>query len=284
MPDSGSGTTRGEALEALVTRAQGGDRGALESVVRAIQRDVYGIALRFLWHPQDAEDAAQEVLIRVVTHLGSFRGESAFRTWVYRISANTLLSLRRGRMERTALSFEEFGHDLQDGLSDTMLAGVPEAEHALLLEEVKIGCSLGMLLCLERPQRLAYILGEILELEHQVAAAVLDVAPATYRQRLARARGAIATFMQSHCGLVNPEQPCRCRRRVGRAVALGRVDPQRLLHAGSLQRARQFPQILAEIRRLEETRRAAALYRSHPVPGAGPDIVTMLRRLLEAQP
>ena len=92
----GEESQRGEGptLDAEVARARAGDRAALESVVRAIQKDVQGLALRFLWHPQDAEDAAQEILVRVVTGLGGFRGESGFRTWVYRVACNTLLSLR----------------------------------------------------------------------------------------------------------------------------------------------------------------------------------------------
>jgi RNA polymerase sigma factor (sigma-70 family) len=283
-PLPAASTAAAAALETQVQRAQGGDRAALEAVVAAIQRDVYGLALRFLWHPQDAEDAAQEILIRVVTHLGSFRGESAFRTWVWRIAANTLLNLRRARMEQATVSFDAFGRDLEQGLSDAPLSVPAGVEEALLLEEVKIGCSLGMLLCLERPQRLAYILGEILELDHAEAAAVLEVRPAAFRQRLARARRAVSDFMLARCGLINPANPCRCRRRVNTAIALGRVNPQRLLHAGSLQRARAFPETLSEIRRLEETRRAVALYRSHPTPGEGFDFTAAVRRLLEAHP
>ena len=261
--------------------AQDGAREALERVVRAIQDDVYGIALRFLWHPEDAEDATQEILVRVVTRLAGFRGESAFRTWVYRIASNTLLNLRRGRMEERRWTFEAFGEDLDRGLSDDPVSLEQPVERALLLEEVRIGCSLGMLLCLERPARLSYILGEILELDHREAAAVLDIAPAAFRQRLARARAAVSDFMLARCGLVNPANPCRCRRRVGAAVALGRLDPGRLLHARNLQRARAFPELLEEIRALEEGRRAVALYRAQARPTDSGDFVDAVRRLID---
>ncbi len=82
-----------QRLEQWVAQAQQGDRQALETVIEAVQPDVQAMALRFLWHPEDAEDAAQEILIRVITHLGTFQGRSAFRTWVYRVAANTLLRL-----------------------------------------------------------------------------------------------------------------------------------------------------------------------------------------------
>lgn len=266
-------------LEQLVAAARAGDAAALESVVAAIEKDVRRLALRFLWNPQDAEDASQEILVRVVTGLDGFRGESSFRTWVYRVACNALLSARPGAMERRALSFEQFDEDLSGGLSDAP-AGDAGAEHALLLEEVKVGCTLAMLLCLDRGQRLAYILGEILELEHGEAAAALEIAAAAYRKRLSRAREAVNALMLARCGLVREENACRCRRRVATAVELKRVDPERLLFASSLEQARRFPQVVGEIRRLEEARRAAALYRSHGDPAPSRDFIAWLRELV----
>lgn len=268
-------------LELAVAQARSGDRSALETVVRAVQKDIYSLALRFLWHPQDAEDAAQEILIRVVTGLGGFRGESGFRTWTYRIACNTLMTLRRQRMESPAMTFEAFGDDLAQGLSDAPIGGRFDADERLLLEEVKIGCTLAMLLCLDRAQRLAYILGEILELDHKEGAAVLRVSPAAFRQRLSRARERVTAFMAARCGIANPANACRCRRRVEAAVRLARVDPRNLLFASSLERAGRFPAVLSEIRRLEETRRAAALYRSHPEARPSEAFVSWLRTLLD---
>lgn len=274
----------GAALDAQVERAKSGDRAALEAVIEAVQGDVYALALRFLWHPQDAEDAMQEILIRVITGLGGFRGQSRFRTWVYRIACNTLLSLRTQRMERQALSFEEFGEDLVRGLSDARLITKSEVDKALLLEEVKIGCTLAMLLCLDRDHRLAYILGEIMDLDHNEASEVLETPPGTFRKRLSRARKAITSFMLSRCGLVNPANPCRCRKRVSTAISLGRVDPARLTFASSLAQAKGFPQVLKAIRNLEALQRAAALYRSHPEPKASERLALWLRKLVAEQP
>ena len=267
-----------ERLESDVARAQGGDRDALEAVIRAVQPEVYGVALRFLWHPQDAEDATQEILIRVITGLGGFRGDSRFRTWVYRVACNTLLTLRKQRMEQHTLSFEEFGEDLRRGLSAEALRVEYDFDRDLLLEEVKIGCTLGMLLCLDRSHRLAYILGEIIELDHHEAAAVLEITPAAFRQRLSRARARITAFMTARCGLVNPANACRCHRRVATAIASGRVDPAHLAFATSRDQAKRFPEVLVTIRQLEETRRAAALYRSHPDPQPSEAFLSWLRK------
>jgi RNA polymerase sigma factor (sigma-70 family) len=266
-------------LERLVAQARAGDATALESVVAAIEKDVRRLARRFLWNPQDAEDAAQEILVRVVTGLEGFRGDASFRTWVYRVACNALLSAQPSAMERQALSFEQFAEELGRGLAEAPAEAVG-AEHALLLEEIKIGCTIGMLLCLDREHRLAYVLGEIMELEHGEAAAALQIAPAAYRKRLSRARERITALMLARCGLVREQNPCRCRRRVATAIELGRLDPQRLLFASSLEQARQFPQVLAEIRRLEEARRAAALFRSHGDAEPSRSFVVWLRELV----
>jgi RNA polymerase sigma factor (sigma-70 family) len=249
--------------------------------VRGTQDQVYGLALRMLWHPEDARDATQEILIRIVTRLRTFRAESSFRTWAYRVAANYLLNVRKSRLERQRYTFERFGAELDEGLSEDP-APADTAEHALLLEEVKLGCTLGMLTCLDRPYRLAYVLGEILELDGDEAAGVLGIRPAAFRKRLSRARDAIVDFTRSHCGLLNPEQACRCRRRLPHALRAGRVVPGSLMFASDPARARQFAGVLAEIRRLEEVRRAAALFRSHPQPVAPADMAAQIRRLVEA--
>src|SRR5258708_5506474 len=143
-------------LETLVVEARGGSRDSLERLIGQIQRPVYNLALRMLWDREDARDASQEILVRVVTHLSSFRGGSRFLTWVYRIAANYLISARQSQTEAHGLTFERFAGDLTDGLS-ALPAQSSEwpADKALLLEEVKIGCMYALLTCLDRPHRLA---------------------------------------------------------------------------------------------------------------------------------
>jgi RNA polymerase sigma factor (sigma-70 family) len=75
-------------LEHIARRAVGGDRDAVDSLVRSLQDDVYGLALRMLWNREDAEDATQEILVRTVTRLSQFDFRSKLRTWVYRIAVN----------------------------------------------------------------------------------------------------------------------------------------------------------------------------------------------------
>ena len=121
------------SLEAQVKQAQNGDREALERIIKAIQGRIYGVALRMLWHPEDAQDATQEILIRIITHLGTFGGKSSFMTWVYRVAVNVLLTIRKSRMEEAELTFQTFEEDLDEGLSDAPVAVAPGLDEALLL-------------------------------------------------------------------------------------------------------------------------------------------------------
>src|ERR671921_1505843 len=92
--------TQDEPLEELVSAARDGDARALERLVRAIHDRIYRLALRMTGRPPDAEDATQEILIRVITRLSTFRGEAAFTTWVHRIAVNYLLDRSKSSAER----------------------------------------------------------------------------------------------------------------------------------------------------------------------------------------
>jgi RNA polymerase sigma factor (sigma-70 family) len=243
-------------LEELARQAIDGNRDALDTLVRGIQGDVYGLAIRMLWNREDAEDATQEILVRVVTHLSQFDFRSRLRTWLYRVAVNYILDVKKSPVERMHLTFARFADDLAKGLSTD---GPDEAERSVLVEEVKIGCSLGMLQCVDREQRLAYVLGEILDLSGPEAAEVLDVTPAVFRKRLQRARKAIESFTRAHCGLIADDAACRCSRRVPAAIRLGRARAQSLDFAGT---DSSFEDARAFVRRVDRARRALEVHRS----------------------
>lgn len=251
----------------VVAAAVGGDRGALEQLLRAVADDVRRLSQRMLWHPEDAEDATQEILVKVATRLSTFRGESRVTTWVYRIAVNHLLSTRRRRAEDPALTFAEFGRDLAEDL-DTAFdpRGVDDE---LLAEEVMVGCTQGMLLCLDREHRMAYVLGAVLELPGEEAAELCEISSAAFRKRLQRARDGIQRFMEGHCGLLDPANACRCRRRIGAAIQRGRVDPDDLLFA------RRVGALKLEMQRFTD---AGAIFRSHPELRTPPELIDAVMR------
>jgi RNA polymerase sigma factor (sigma-70 family) len=126
--------------ESLVALAQQGDMAALDALVRRHQACVFNLALRMVWRRPVAEDATQEILIKAVTHLGSFEGRSQFRTWLHRIAVNHLLNVRKSEMEEKAMTFTDLGASLDevrdDDLPDEKTLPVTQA---LIVEEARLG-------------------------------------------------------------------------------------------------------------------------------------------------
>jgi RNA polymerase sigma factor (sigma-70 family) len=216
----------------LVRQAQGGNREALEQLITRHQAWIYNIALRMVYLPQDAEDATQEILVKLITKLSTFGGKSSFRTWLYRIVVNHVLNMKRGRADAAGWTFTRYGDSL-DATPDMDLPdprSVP-ADVQLLVDEARIGCTSGMLLCLDREQRLIYILGEIFGVTDLVGAELLEISRENFRQKLARARRDLHNFLHDKCGLVNEANPCRCAKKTQGFMQAGFVDPQNLLFA-----------------------------------------------------
>ncbi|HEY6176780.1 MAG TPA: sigma-70 family RNA polymerase sigma factor [Kofleriaceae bacterium] len=266
-----------DEMAALVRAAAAGDGDAVRGVVDAVQDPVYRLALRMLGHPADAEDAAQEIVVIVVTHLGSFRGESAFMTWVWRIAANHLARVKRGRRE--VLALDVLDERLRTGLGDEPDPADPEAE--LLTRELRLRCTEAMILCLDRELRIAYLLGDIFELSGADASAVLDIEPAAYRKRLSRARRLLHGFVRSWCGVYDPANPCRCSRQVACAVERGILDRSELSFSAHPVRP---PRAAIERATDEVTEmfRVAQLLR-HPDYRAPDAMVARIRSLLDAR-
>src|SRR5215831_3458166 len=250
---------------ALVLRAKSGDAAAVEDLIVRHQPWIYNIAVRMLYHPQDAEDATQEILVKALTALSSYEGRSRFRTWLYRIAVNHVLNTKRGRLEPPTMSFGCYAH----GLDRTPDLDLPDQRSVpvdvrLLVEEARLSCTTGMLLCLDREQRLAYILGEIFEVADVVGAELLEISRDNFRQRVARARRDLHSFMTDRCGLVNRANPCRCAKKTRGFMKAGYVDPEHLLFAQEhLRQVREVvPKTYETLRTLDD--QYAEIYRQHP--------------------
>jgi RNA polymerase sigma factor (sigma-70 family) len=269
--------TQPMTLEDVARRAIDGDREALNSLVGDLQGDIYGLALRMLWNREDAEDATQEILVRIVTRLSQFDFRSRLKTWVYRVAVNYILDVKKSAVERLHLAFDQFAEDLAEGLSAD---GPMDAERSLLVEEVKIGCTLGMLQCLDRPHRLAYVLGEILDMPGPEAADALEITPDVFRKRLQHARAAILSFTRSYCGLVSDTAACACNRRVPAALHVGRVRSDSLDFAATRS---SFQEARAIVRQADEARWAFEVHRTSRPRASSVDFAKRLARALEAR-
>lgn len=264
QPPSESTPSGDDPDGALVAAAKSGDRQALHDLVMRHKPWIYNLAVRMVWVPAEAEDATQDVLIRMLKGLDGFEGRSRFRTWLYRIAINRLLSRPRAAMEDAAGSFDDYAAGLRSA-PDQPLPELPEVERGLLVEEAKVACMTGMLLCLSREQRVAYVLGSVFALEDTVCAEILELPRATFRKRLSRARQDLHQFMQGQCGLVDESNPCRCARKTKTFIDRGFVDPARLkfveARAKTVEQAarEQAGELFAAV-----TEDFPRLFRSHP--------------------
>src|ERR1700740_2707555 len=122
----------------LIYQAQTAHRDALEKLVLRHQAWIYNIAIRMVFHPHDAEELTQEVLVKVITKLSTFKGESKFRTWLYRISPNHVLNIKRRSAETKVTTFADYGA----AIDSTPDADLPDPKSVpvslpILVEEAK---------------------------------------------------------------------------------------------------------------------------------------------------
>ena len=220
--------TTEEEEKDLILQAQQGSQQALDKLLRMHQPYVYNIAWKMVRHPADAEDLVQEALIKITINLSKFTFKSQFRTWAYRIVVNHFLSTRKKPHEQVFASFDEMAARL-NATPDVELSEEEKIHHEDTIKEMGLGCLSGMLLCLDRTQRIVYIIGHMFGADHTVGADILNVSKANFRMKLAKARKDLHHFMTNQCGLMNPANPCRCSKKVTAAVNGGYIDAKNLL-------------------------------------------------------
>lgn len=171
----------------LVTAAQAGDRLALDRLLRVHYDRVHAVCRRIVGTSHDADDAAQEAMIRVVTGLHSFDGRSAFGTWVYRIASNTALDELRKRRRRPMLHVvDDHGEvpDVADAMAERRVDAIADR---LSLDDAIAG--------LPDDFRTAVVLRDVADLDYSEIARVLDVPIGTVKSRIARGRSLLADHL-----------------------------------------------------------------------------------------
>jgi len=257
-----------ERDQELLKKAKDGSREALETLLTPHLSWIFNLSLRMLHRRADAEDATQEILLKVVHALLEFRGDAKFSTWLYRIAVNLLLNVKKSKWAAadSICSFSVASAGLRQvpdlDLPDPRTVPVPVE---ILVEETKSNCMIGTLLCLDGRQRLIFILGEIFQVSDEVGAEIAEVTPANFRQLLSRARKDLYEYLRDNCSLVNPENECKCVRKTRAFIQAGFVNPEKL----------EFTQ--AHVRRVREVaaqrtpeifeaymEAGASVYRNHP--------------------
>lgn len=174
---------------ALVERVQRGERSAFDVLVLRYQQKVLKLVLRYVRDPMEAEDVAQEAFIKAYRAIGSFRGDSAFYTWIYRIAINTAKNALVASKRRPV----DYGIDTQDpeeGDLEARLTDGETPEQLALTDEIRETVNLAMG---ELPEELrtAIVLREIDGLSYEEIAESMDCPVGTVRSRIFRAREAI---------------------------------------------------------------------------------------------
>lgn len=245
-----------------------------ENEIASLWNMVFNLALNFLHDENDAEEAAQEVFIKANGSIAGFRHEAALSTWVYRIAYNYLIDQKRLRF-RDEISFELFGRDVTDFTPYGGELGLSEAETAIYVEQVKIGCTKAMLQCLDPVDRFVFILGKIFGFGGNEGATVCEMSEEGYRQRLSRASKKITNFMTLNCGLINDGATCHCKKRIGIALERHRIDPDMLLHHTDSRKIKDY------LKGLNELDSVAEAFRDNPFIDKSALCTDELRRSIE---
>ncbi len=212
----------------LVTQILNGSKSALNGLILRHQPFVYNIAWKMLADPEKAQDLTQEALLKIISNLSSFQGNSSFRTWAYRIVRNHFLNDQKKPSNMFAENFEDLGNML-DASGSVDISTEDQELKKEEIREVRLQCLSGMLLCLNKEQRLIYIIGDVFGADHNVGSEIMEMTPANYRKKLSNARKQLHNFMLNKCGLVNKDNPCRCHKKVTVALEHGMVDAKNLL-------------------------------------------------------
>lgn len=205
----------------LIQESLQGSKTSLEKLLSRHRDFIYNLSLRMFLDPDDASDATQDILIKIITSLQSFQGKSKFRTWLYRIVVNHFLNSEKRKMEHWIDSSKEI-YEIKSPPANE------ELFHEDTIEEVRILCSTAMLMCLNREQRLLYILSEVFEINHSLGAELFQISKGNFRIKLHRAKSDLLEFVSGRCGLIDEKNPCRCKKKTTALIREGKVNPKNL--------------------------------------------------------
>lgn len=174
-----------------IARAAKGDANAFETLMSAYEKKIYALCLRMMGNLHDGEDAAQEAMLRIWRTIGQYRFESAFSTWVYRVTAFCCMDAIRKRQRHEQPSLEEMGEasgfDPADD-SETPQEQTERKETRSAIRQAIAAVPEGM--------REVFLLRDVHGLSVEETAQALQIAQGTVKSRLARAREKIAAELK----------------------------------------------------------------------------------------
>ena len=177
----------------IIKQVLEGDVNAFEGLVKEYEKNVYNLALRMTGDPEDAADMAQDAFIKAYSSLSSFRGDSKFSVWLFRIVSNLCLDFLRSRKRRPTVSLSvenDEGEDMEFEIADESQSPETLLEQKLTREAVRCGLD-----SLPPEQRQILLLREIQGLSYVEIAQVLELETGTVKSRIFRARKRLSAFL-----------------------------------------------------------------------------------------
>ena len=182
-----------EQILSIIREVLDGDANAFEDIVREYERNVYNIALRMSGDREDALDISQESFLKAFHSLRSFRGDSKFSVWLYRIVSNTCLDFLRERKRRAEVPLvrgDDEGEAEQTEIPDESLAPEALLERKLTREALRRGLE-----SLPEDQRKILLLREIQGFSYEEIGRILSLESGTVKSRIFRARRKLCEFL-----------------------------------------------------------------------------------------
>ena len=187
-----------EGEQALIDRVLAGDVSAFEDLVVAYEKKIYNLALRMTRNPSDAEDITQEAFLKAYRSLKSFRKDSGFYVWIYRIASNLCIDFLRKEKQGSTLPLnlpEEDGEWTVE-LPDFSALPEEELERRELRESIRRGLD-----ALPEKQRQILVMRELSGLSYARIGEILDLEEGTVKSRISRARAALAKLLRQEGNL-----------------------------------------------------------------------------------
>ena len=194
----------------------------INEIIDQYHQPLYNLSLKVTGSPEDAEDAVQDAFLNIHRELDRFRGESSLFTWIYKVTLNAALKIKKKKRKLIyrdlADEVDQYSAKIPDEVRNWMIDPEKEIFINELIWEIRTGCLEFTAYRLTDDQRLPYILRHSFELSYEQISEVLDLPLSSVKARLHRATENLRKFYFERCNWFGNEQKCNCRTRIGFAV------------------------------------------------------------------
>lgn len=208
--------------EELLLASQKEER-ILKKIINLVKDDIFNLSFYYLNDFQTAEDCTQEILLKIINRIDSLQDPALLKNWSSKVAANYLRNYKRDNEKFRFISFEIMEQDSQSHLEAPFDEVFDIEDKNKYIYELKVSCTMAMLMCLKEEDRMVFVLSSLLNLNSNEGAELLNINPQSYRKKLSRGKEKLMNFVNKNCGLLNKENSCVCKKRLKYAIAMERI-------------------------------------------------------------